>query len=64
MLDLKFLARVMAVAEKMANLKVKPPKCVLVPLAYSFSETIQVKTQAFLQQHVPGWAAFKVEAIL
>eukprot|EP00959_Pyramimonas_sp_CCMP1952_P144443 3023698-Pyramimonas_sp.AAC.1 len=32
-LDLRYLSRVMKVAEKIANLKLKPPKCLIAPLA-------------------------------
>eukprot|EP00959_Pyramimonas_sp_CCMP1952_P132822 2776703-Pyramimonas_sp.AAC.1 len=38
--DLRFLARVVRVAEEIANLKLKPPKCMIVPLASAVNPEI------------------------
>eukprot|EP00959_Pyramimonas_sp_CCMP1952_P202478 4234129-Pyramimonas_sp.AAC.1 len=54
----------MAVAEKIANLKLKPPKCVIVPLAGRFGGDLRAGLRNGLEQLVPHWLAFRIEAKL
>eukprot|EP00959_Pyramimonas_sp_CCMP1952_P274352 5734804-Pyramimonas_sp.AAC.1 len=64
MIDLKFSSRAMAVAAKLASLKLKPAKCVIVPLTGPFSAELRQRVHVFLQQQLADWSTFKVEDYL
>ena len=59
-MDLRFFARVMAVAEN-TSLKLKPPKCALVPLQAAFSQQHRDSLPRYLAGAISSRATFEVE---
>ncbi|CAK0905842.1 unnamed protein product [Prorocentrum cordatum] len=50
--------------KKNANLKLKPPECVIAPLAGAFGGELRDGLRMGLEQLVPRWLAFRIEAKL
>ena len=44
----------------MANLKLKPAKCIIIPLACTLTDEIVQQIQDWLTEHIPDWKHFKI----
>ena len=61
--DLCFLTRVeplFAIIARLANLRLKPAKCHIVPVGCTFTNALRQWVAAWLVANIPSWAAFHV----
>ena len=57
---LKYFHPIFAKASEIAGLRLKPPKCNLVPTSIMFSEEIVRTIGSWLRKHIPEWQNFQV----
>eukprot|EP00959_Pyramimonas_sp_CCMP1952_P041561 869286-Pyramimonas_sp.AAC.1 len=51
----------MNITEKIAHLKLRPAKCVIVPVSSCFTPELKKKVQQLLDMFIPAWSEFIIE---
>ena len=57
---LKYLAPIFDLAEHLAGLLLKPPKCVIVPTSCECSEEVVILIRQWLKRVIPKWQEFNI----